>query len=244
MISSGDSKKDEEPPKEAPRGTDDTHIVFKAEQRDQETKIIPGGQLKPLPGGTSQEPTGAVVGIAKKPMPGRPAIPARDDTTVFMPSRGQRVTPTAQAGAVAPADATVLIPSGARPGPSGAGAQFDPVAGWLVVLEGPGKGNFKPVYYGQNSLGRGPDQRIALDFGDQGISRDTHAFIVYDDVERKFYVRDNHKPNLVRLAGKPVMSPTELLDRQEIRIGDTTLLFVALCGSAFDWFVANGQGKS
>lgn len=112
---------------------------------------------------------------------------------------------------------------------------FNPAVGWLVLLEGPGRGNHCPVYYGQNSVGRGEDQRIRLNFGDARITRDTHAFIVYDDVARKFYLRDNGKANLIRLNKSPVMAPMELKDRDLIQIGETTMLFVALCGADFDW---------
>lgn len=112
---------------------------------------------------------------------------------------------------------------------------FNPAVGWLVILEGPGKGNNCPIYYGQNTIGRGEDQRIRLNFGDARITRDTHAYFVYDDLVRKFYLRDNGKANLVRLNNVAVMAPMEVNDRDIISIGETTLLFVALCGSEFDW---------
>lgn len=111
----------------------------------------------------------------------------------------------------------------------------DPVVGWLVVVNGPGRGSFRPVFHGSNSIGRGDDQRIPLDFGDQKISRDTHAFVIYDEKKRDFFVRDNGKSNLVRHNGDLVMMPTQLQDRDIIELGDTTLLFVALCNNEFDW---------
>src|SRR5262245_51039759 len=43
----------------------------------------------------------------------------------------------------------------------------DPVAGWVVVVRGPGKGNFCPVFVGMNSVGRDAGQRVALNFGDE-----------------------------------------------------------------------------
>jgi hypothetical protein len=121
---------------------------------------------------------------------------------------------------------------------------FDPVVGWLTVINGPGKGRFRPIFYGQNSVGRDPKQRIPLDFDDQRISRETHAFIVYDDVQRRFFIRDNGKSNLVRHNGNVVLMPTEISDRDQITIGDTTLVFVALCNSSFDWLAADERAKS
>jgi hypothetical protein len=111
----------------------------------------------------------------------------------------------------------------------------DPVAGWIVVVKGPGRGDFRPIYVGMNSLGRGPDQRVRLDFGDETISRDEHAFITYDDETRTFYLQHGGKSNLVRLGGVPVLAPTVLNPNDTFRIGNTTFRFVACCGPDFDW---------
>jgi len=111
----------------------------------------------------------------------------------------------------------------------------DPVAGWIVVVEGPGRGGFRPVFVGMNSVGRGADQRISLDFGDETISREEHAFITYDDETRTFYLQHGGKANLVRIGGKPVLQPTELQSFDRFTIGNTTFRFVANCGPDFCW---------
>jgi Biotin-requiring enzyme/FHA domain len=111
----------------------------------------------------------------------------------------------------------------------------DPVAGWLVVVKGPGRGGFRPIFVGMNSIGRDADQRISLSFGDDMISREEHAFIAYDEEARQFYLQHGGKANLVRLAGKPVLSPAELQPYDLIRIGKTTLRFIPLCGPEFSW---------
>lgn len=113
--------------------------------------------------------------------------------------------------------------------------ETEPVAGWIVIVKGPGRGGFRPVYVGMNSVGRAPSQRICLDFGDETISREEHAFITYDDETRTFYLQHGGKSNLVRLAGKPVLAPTELKPNDLFRIGNTTFRFVACCGPDFCW---------
>lgn len=134
-------------------------------------------------------------------------------------------------------DATVFVPAS---GPATSTVMTaDPVVGWLVVAEGPGKGQFRPMFYGQNSVGRDTSMRVSIDFGDSRISREAHAFVVYDEVERKYFVKDNGKSNIVRLNGNMVLTPTEMRDRDKISIGETTLLFVALCDASFDWFNGN-----
>ncbi len=111
----------------------------------------------------------------------------------------------------------------------------EPVAGWVVVVKGQGRGGFRPVFVGMNSVGRAPSQRICVDFGDESISREEHAFITYDDETRTFYLQHGGKSNLVRLGGKPVLQPTELKAGDLFRIGNTTFRFVACCGPDFDW---------
>ena len=114
-------------------------------------------------------------------------------------------------------------------------AQIDPVAGWVVVVKGPGRGAFRPVFVGMNSVGRDPSQRVCLSFGDEAISREEHAFITYDEEQRRFYVQHGGKANLVRLGKQPVLVPVELHADDLIRLGRTTLRFVPLCGADFSW---------
>ena len=117
----------------------------------------------------------------------------------------------------------------------GGAIDVDPAAGWLVVVKGPGRGGFRPIFVGMNSVGRDAGQRISLNFGDDMISREEHAFIVYDEEARRFYLQHGGKANLVRLGGQPVLSPTELQAYDLIRIGKTTLRFIPLCGPQFAW---------
>jgi hypothetical protein len=117
----------------------------------------------------------------------------------------------------------------------GPGVGSEPVAGWVVVVKGPGRGGFRPVFVGMNAVGRDPSQRISLSFGDESISREEHAFITYDDETRCFYLQHGGKSNLVRLGTDPVLTPTELKGNDLIRIGKTTLLFVPCCGPDFSW---------
>jgi hypothetical protein len=64
---------------------------------------------------------------------------------------------------------TVMVPAGAADAHS-QGA-FDPVVGWLVVVDG-----LAVVNSGRSVMGRMPwasqDLRISIDFGDQRISRE------------------------------------------------------------------------
>ena len=72
-----------------------------------------------------------------------------------------------------------------------------------MVVKGPGRGGFRPIFVGMNSVGRDGNQRISLSFGDDMISREEHAFIAYDEESRRFYLQHGGKANLVRLGGPP-----------------------------------------
>ena len=136
-----------------------------------------------------------------------------------------------RASASGDADATVQSTTAqAQDDPMG-----DPVVGWLVVIDGPGKGHHLKLGYGQNSIGRGEGQRVRLDFGDSEISRDNHAMLTYDPRGRAFYIQQGAGTNLTYMNGAPVLSPTQLQPMNRIALGATTLLFVPLCGDAFNW---------
>lgn len=112
--------------------------------------------------------------------------------------------------------------------------------GWIVVMEGPGRGASFTLFDGVSAIGRGDDQAVRLDFGDNSISRSNHAMVAYDSEQKKFYLGHGGKANLVRLNGKPVLSTEELSHDDKVRIGETTLRFIALCGPDFDWTTQEG----
>lgn len=111
----------------------------------------------------------------------------------------------------------------------------EPVVGWLVIVEGRGKGTSHEIHYGMNTIGRGGENRISINYGDMQISSDGAAIVTYDDIDKKFYVSHNNRANIVRLNGKPVLQPVELDAGHVIQIGETKLMFVPLCGPAFSW---------
>ena len=102
-------------------------------------------------------------------------------------------------------------------------------------MRGLGRGGFRPIYAGMNSVGRDPSQRISLSFGDESISREEHAFITYDEEARSFYLQHGGKPNIIRLGNRPVLTPMELKANDLIKIGRTTLRFIPCCGENFSW---------
>ena len=107
--------------------------------------------------------------------------------------------------------------------------------GWVVVTDGPGRGESFTLVAGMSQIGRGEDQAIQLDFGDNAISRTNHAAIVYDAENHSFLLGHGGKSNVVRLNDTPVISNEAIKDGDLIRIGETTLRFTQLCDETFNW---------
>jgi hypothetical protein len=112
----------------------------------------------------------------------------------------------------------------------------DPVVGWLVVVGGPGLGSYRPIFEGNNTVGRGPGQRIPVDFGDDTISAEEQAYIRYDSSARSFlFVPNLAKTNVVSVNDKRPTGAVELNQMDVITMGRTQLVFVPFCGADFDW---------
>lgn len=111
---------------------------------------------------------------------------------------------------------------------------IDPVVGWFVCVEGPDKGLDYRIHAGNNSIGRSEQMRICID-GDDGISRENHAFIAFDPKEGQFTLLPGTSKELAYLDGKAVFAPTQLRAFQRVQLGKTVLLFVPLCGENFQW---------
>jgi hypothetical protein len=111
----------------------------------------------------------------------------------------------------------------------------NPVAGFLAVIEGPGRGVVFTVAYGRNSIGSDTCQGIALNHGDTGISRENHCTVTFDLAGRKFYVQPGDGRQITYLDDEPLLAPALLKPGSHIRLSDTVLRFVALCGDDFSW---------
>jgi hypothetical protein len=142
----------------------------------------------------------------------------------------------AAGGAIDPGEAATRL---LDDGNGAAAALADPPVAVLLIIAGPGQGKLLTMGYGMNTLGRGHDQRIALDFGDERISRSAHASLTYDGKGRRFYLQHGGGASLTYHDDAPVLEPLEIVSGARIRVGETELLFRALVGPDFDWNTAS-----
>ena len=142
--------------------------------------------------------------------------------------------PAKQATGIAAVAKTRLVRGGSRP--LRTDFHQDPVVGWLVVIGGPGLGAFRAIYEGNNTIGRGADQRIPIDFGDDAISTEEQAFLRYDSADRQFLLVPNlAKTNVISINEAKPTAAVKLSAMDVITMGRTQLVFVPFCGDEFDW---------
>ena len=111
----------------------------------------------------------------------------------------------------------------------------DPPVGWLVSVDGPGKGTVLTLGIGMNSVGRGSEPRVTIPFDDQEISRGKSFAIAYDEKNAQFHLLPGDGKTLVYIDGSPVLSGVLMESHMQFQIGQTTFAFVALCGAGFNW---------
>ena len=112
----------------------------------------------------------------------------------------------------------------------------DPAVGFLVIVGGPGLGSFRPIFEGNNTVGRSTENRIPIDFGDDAISNEAQAYIRYDSNDRSFlFVPNLAKTNVVSVNDKRPTGPVPLQPMDVITIGRTQVAFLPFCGAEFDW---------
>ncbi len=113
-------------------------------------------------------------------------------------------------------------------------ASFDPVVGWLVCVEGGDRGRDFRLRTAKNFIGRAPGMDVCL-IRDDSVSREKHAAVAFEPEEGKFWLLPGDAQGLVYLNGKVVHTPVELASEDKIKVGQTTLMLVPLCGDKFRW---------
>lgn len=107
--------------------------------------------------------------------------------------------------------------------------------GWIVVVSGPGRGASFSLSKEISEIGRAESQDVQLDFGDPHISRMRHATIHYDEARQAIAVRSGGKANPVLLNKMILQGEQPLNHRDRIKLGLTTLRFVAIDDQQSFW---------
>lgn len=109
------------------------------------------------------------------------------------------------------------------------------LSGWLVIVSGNGKGTSFPLTFGMNTIGREKGNHVYINNGDNSISREKHAIVIYDYQNNMFFVKHGDGQYLSYLNGNVLLENKELKANDKIKIGNTELIFVPLCSEHFTW---------
>ena len=118
----------------------------------------------------------------------------------------------------------------------------EPVVGWLVCIEGNNIGLDYRLKSGRNFIGRASDMDVAIT-GDESVSRDRHAIIVYEPRAHIFLVQAGESKELCYLNDKVVHTTDEIQVNDVLTVGATKLMFFPCCGSVFNWEMATKEGE-
>jgi hypothetical protein len=110
----------------------------------------------------------------------------------------------------------------------------EPVAGWLVAISGPGKGNDYRIVSDRNYIGRSNKMDVVIK-GDETISRESHAIISYNPKKQTFRLLPGESKRLTHLNDEEVIEPVRLKPYDVIELGQTKLMFIPFCSDKFSW---------
>lgn len=120
---------------------------------------------------------------------------------------------------------------------------LEPVVGWLVCVDGSCKGKDFRLKSGRNFIGRSTQMDVAVT-GDNTVSRDRHAVVVYEPKNHMFLVQPGDSKELCYLNEEVVLTPQAIKINDVITVGSTKLMFFPCCSQAFNWNQPEEAAKS
>ncbi|MDR3304686.1 MAG: FHA domain-containing protein [Clostridiales Family XIII bacterium] len=119
---------------------------------------------------------------------------------------------------------------------------IEPVVGWLVCVEGNNIGADYRLKSGRNFIGRAASMDVAIT-GDETVSRDRHAIIVYEPKTHIFLVQAGESKELCYLNEKVVLATDEVKINDILTVGATKLMFFPCCSDTFNWEMVKKEGE-
>lgn len=114
------------------------------------------------------------------------------------------------------------------------GTKVRPVVGWLVCAEGADVGKDFRLHCDHNYIGRAVGQDVCLT--DTAVSREEHFSIAYDRFSNRYFASMGKGQSIVYINGYPLgNSMTTLRKGDQIKVGNTTLVFIPLEQQDLKW---------
>ena len=111
------------------------------------------------------------------------------------------------------------------------------VLGWLVAVSANLKGKVFSVTETRSTVGRSDaEHMVTIDLhGDKTVSRGAQAMLLYDPLNKKFFIQSTDSKTIIYLNRQMLLMPAELKAYDRLLLGETELLFVPLCSEHFSW---------
>ncbi len=80
--------------------------------------------------------------------------------------------------------------------------------------------------------------------GDESVSRDRHALVIFDPKKQVFWAVPGDAAGLVYLNGDIVNSPAQMRSDDILEVGQSKLVLIPFCGEKYSWareFLATGE---
>ncbi len=110
----------------------------------------------------------------------------------------------------------------------------EPVVGWLVCISGKHIGKDFKIIAGKNSVGRNSTNDVSLE-GEESVSREKHAWIIYEPRKREFFAKPGESSGLTYLNEENIFDAKKLNRDDILEFGDAKFIFIPLCGESFSW---------
>lgn len=124
---------------------------------------------------------------------------------------------------------------------TGGHTETEPVVGWLVAVSGKHMGESFTLKSGRNFVGRSSSMDIVLD-GDNTVSRERHAIIIYEPKARIFFAQPGESRELFYLNDEVVLNNIVIQTNDTFLIGNTKLRFIPFCSKEFAWEDISREG--
>ncbi len=110
----------------------------------------------------------------------------------------------------------------------------EPVVGWLVCTKGKYFGQSFTLKSGRNFIGRSANMDVCLD-GENSVSRDRHAVIIYEPRERMFIAQPGDSRELFYINDDVVLDNVVLKPYDVISLGKVDMMIIPCCTKEFAW---------
>lgn len=132
-------------------------------------------------------------------------------------------------------DVTVVEDSIDISASAGGASKIRPAVGWLVSVKGPCKGIDYRLHANYNKIGRNSALDVSVE--DPKFSKSPVAWVGYFQETNAYFVGAESSTNVLYVNNVPLPAgqSRELAYGDRLRMGDTELLFIPLCGDHFRW---------